>query len=131
MYLTGGKLYRFGSFDDKDMDALLTKAAAEDDDKDNGIWIESTPNPYEWVYGDVVQYKINSPVPLDEKKIKWRATNGHCVKNPCTGQNDCHVHEVSLTADSAVGAAGKLLVSLSCNDLDIATILIFSACLNT
>ena len=34
---------------------------------------------------------------------------GHCVMNPCTGNQDCHFHEVSLNEEQATGAKGKCL----------------------
>ena len=107
-------MYRFGDVNDKEMDALLTKSGDADDNRENGMWIDSAPLPYSWAYGDTVHYKLHTPVPVDEKKVKWRVTNGHCVKNPCTGTNDCHMHEVSLPSDTGMeggcGHAGACFI---------------------
>ena len=73
---TGGKVYRFGDVNDKEMDALLTKGADADENMENGMWIDSAPMPYSWAYGDTVHYKLHTPVPVDPKKVHWRVTNG-------------------------------------------------------
>lgn len=102
-------MYRFGDANDRDMDALLTRGGGveEADGADNGMWIDSAPMPYSWVYGDTVHYRLHTPMPVSDKQVHWRVTNGHCVKNPCTGTNDCHMHEVSLSPDSSVGMGGE------------------------
>lgn len=52
----GGKLYRLGDVKDKEMDELLTKRPpSADGEEENDLWIVSTPNPYEWAFGDTVR----------------------------------------------------------------------------
>lgn len=31
---------------------------------------------------------------------------GHCVMNPCTGNQDCHFHEISLNEEQSIGPTG-------------------------
>ena len=106
----GGKLYRFADANDARADGLVMGGQAEEVGEETAMWIESTPRTYNWQYGDVVTYKLMTPPgfpPLDPKNVTWRVTNGHCVKNPCTGSNDCHMHEVSLSTDSLTGLHGS------------------------
>jgi len=106
----GGKLYRFGATDDTRMDALMNGGGPEAVVGDTKMWIETAPSTYNWQYGDLVTYQLMTPPgfpAIDPDKVKWRVTNGHCVKNPCTGSNDCHFHEVSLTKDSLTGMKGS------------------------
>lgn len=46
-------------------------------EEENDLWIVSTPNPYEWAFGDTVTYALESPtVAIDESKVTWRIVNG-------------------------------------------------------
>ncbi|KAM3567793.1 hypothetical protein VYU27_010069, partial [Nannochloropsis oceanica] len=102
---SGGKLYRVGDAADKEMEGLLLKGPpASVTNKENDLWIESTPNSYEWAFGDTVTYALESPtLRIDMAAVKWRVVNGHCVLNPCTGKQDCHFHEVSLNTQQSKG----------------------------
>lgn len=49
-------------------------------EEENDLWIVSTPNPYEWAFGDTVTYELESPtVEIDASKVTWRIVNGACV----------------------------------------------------
>jgi hypothetical protein len=72
-----------------------------------GSWLVCVSMCLQWVYGDTVTYKLHASVPFDPTMVHWRVTNGHCVKNACTGEFDCHQHEISLTEESQQGGAGE------------------------
>lgn len=58
-----------------------------------------------------VTYELESPtVAIDETQVKWRIVNGHCVMNPCTGNQDCHFHEISLNPEQSTGPKGACVL---------------------
>jgi hypothetical protein len=84
-----------------------TQHGSADDVAALGLTLEMHPGNYQWAYGDKVKYTLHSKVPLEPANVTWRVTNGHCVFNPCTNEDDCHQHEISLSADSTTGLSGK------------------------
>jgi hypothetical protein len=105
---SGGRLHRVLAADDKTMDNAQQQKPVAQPPPDFEVFIDTTPGSYEWVYGDIVSYKLRTSKIIDPQNIRWRVTNGHCVKNPCTGENDCHFHEISLDEKSRVGYEGAL-----------------------
>jgi len=87
--------------------AAIINGPAQAPKDDIDVWVETTPGPYEWVYGDEIKFKFHSAVDIDPATIKWRVTNLHCVLNACTLEQDCHVHEISLNEASRSGLTGS------------------------
>merc|ERR1711988_298023 len=102
---SGGSLHRLVSADD---DVKVNELEEDDDEGIPGLKlvIDTNPGPYEWKYGQKVDYELHSNMDIPEDAISWRVTNGHCVKNPCTGKDDCHFHSVSLSEESRKGSKG-------------------------
>lgn len=111
----GGRLFRVLSADDTSMDNAQQTKPVVQPPPDLDVFIDTTPGAYEWVYGDTVSFKLRTSKAVDPANIRWRVTNGHCVKNPCTGENDCHFHEISLDEKSRSGYEGARLAGRQAN----------------
>ena len=105
---SGGMLHRVLAKDDQAMEGQGIDAGTVAPKDEIDVWVETTPGPYEWVYGDEIKFKFHSAVDIDPATIKWRVTNSHCVLNACTQEQDCHVHEMSLNEASRTGLGGSV-----------------------